>query len=86
MGLFRYKSDVFQTFKNWKVSKGSFVVSNGVKVGTLYLCMDYIVPCTLNVSEKNECLGMILATEKGEKITIVSFDIALWHNRLGHMS
>ena len=27
--------------KNWKVSKGSLVVENGVKVGTLYLCRSY---------------------------------------------
>ena len=30
--------------KNWKVSKGSLVVEKDVKVGTLYLCIGYIVP------------------------------------------
>ena len=72
--------------KNWKISKGSLVVEKGVKVGTLYLCTGHIVPSTLIVSEENECSGKIVAVEQGEQITAVDFDIALWHNRLGHMS
>ena len=59
--------------KNWKVSKGSIVIANDVKVGTLYLCIVHIVPSTLSivhivpstliVSEKNECLRTIATIE-----------------------
>ena len=49
--------------KNWKVSKGSVVVAKGAKVGTLYLCTGHIIPSTLIVLEKNECLGKIVAVE-----------------------
>ena len=59
-------------YKNWKVSKGSLVVAKGVKVGTSYLCTSHIVPSTLIVSEKNECLGIIDAV-----IATVNSDIAL---------
>ena len=52
--------------KNWKVSKGSLVVENGVKLGTLYLCIGHIVPSTLIVSEKNECSGIGAIVEQGE--------------------
>ena len=72
--------------KNWKVSKGSLVVEKGVKVGTFYLCTSHIVPSTLIVLEKNECLETIAAIKQGEQITIVDSDTVLWHNRLGHMS
>ena len=72
--------------KNWKVSKGSLVVEKGVKVGTLYLCTDHIVPSTLIDSEKNECSGTISAIEQGEQIVAIDFDTTLWHKRLGHMS
>ena len=64
--------------KNWKVSKG-------VKVGSLYLCTTHIVHSTLIVSEKNECLGIVVAIEQGEQIVVVDFDTTLWHNKLGHM-
>ena len=50
--------------KNWKVSKGSLVVEKGLKVGTLYLCISHIVPSTLIVLEKNECLGTIVVVEQ----------------------
>ena len=72
--------------KNWKVSKGSLVVEKGVKVGTLYLCAIHIFPSTLIISKKNEYFGTIVAIEQGEKIVVVDYDTALWHNRLGHMS
>ena len=72
--------------KNWKVSKGSLVLAKGVKVGTLYLCTGHIVPSTLIVLEKNECLGTIAAVEQGEQIVVVDYDTELWHHRLGHMS
>ena len=49
--------------KNWKVSKGSLVVEKGAKVGTLYLCTSHIVPSTLIILEKNECLGTIARVE-----------------------
>ena len=49
--------------KNWKVSKGSLVVAKGVKAGILHLCTGHIVPSTLIVSEKNECLGTIAIVE-----------------------
>ena len=57
-----------------------------MKLGTLYLCTYHIVPSTLIVSEKNECSRTIAAVEEGEQIVVVDYDIALWHNRLGHMS
>ena len=38
------------------------------------------------VSEKNECLGIVVAVEQGEQTVVVDFDTGLWHNRLGHMS
>ena len=57
-----------------------------MKVGTLYLCTGYIVPSTLIVSEKNECSRTIATVEQGEQIVTVDSDIALWRNRLGHMS
>ena len=69
--------------KNWKVSKGSLVVAKGVKVGTLYLCTSHIVLSNLIVSEKNECLEIVVAFEKGEHIVVVDSDTTLWHNRLG---
>ncbi|MFA1068232.1 GAG-pre-integrase domain-containing protein, partial [Klebsiella pneumoniae] len=72
--------------KNWKVSKGSLIVENGVKVGTLYLCTSHIVPSTLIVSEENECSGIIVAVEQGEQIAAIDIDTTPWHNRLGHMS
>ena len=72
--------------KNWKVSKGSLVVAKGVKVGTLDLCIGHIIPSTLIVLEKNECSGIVVAIEQGEKIVAIDSDIVLWHNRLGHMS
>ena len=72
--------------KKWKVSKGSLIVTKGVKVGTLYLCRGYIVRSTLIVSEKNECLGIVSTVYQGEKIVVVDSDTSLWHNRLGHMS
>ena len=72
--------------KNWKVSKGSLVVEKGVKVGTLYLCTGHVIPSTLIVSKKNECLEKIAAVEQGDQIVAVDSDTALWHNRLGHMS
>ena len=49
--------------KNWKVSKGSLVAAKGAKVGTLYLCTGHLVPSTLIVLEKDECLGTIVAIE-----------------------
>ena len=58
--------------KNWKVSKGSLVVEKGVKVGTLYLCTGHIVPSTLIVSEKNECLKTISIVEQGEQTIVVA--------------
>ena len=72
--------------KYQKVSKGSLVVEKGVKVGTLYLCTGHMIPSTLIVSEKNQCLGTIVVVEQGEQITAVDSDIVLWHNRLGYMS
>ena len=72
--------------KNWKVSKGSLVVAKGVKLGTLYLCTGHIVPSTLIVLEKNECSGTIATVEQGEQIVAIDSDIALWYNKLGHMS
>ena len=72
--------------KNWKVSKGSLVIEKGVKVGTLYICTGHIIPSTLIVSEKNECLGAVVAVEHEEQIAAIDLDIALWHSRLGHMS
>ena len=57
-----------------------------MKVGTLYLYTSHIVPSTLIVLEKNECLGTTTAVEKGEQIAVVDSDIAPWHNKLGHMS
>ena len=53
-----------------RFQKGSLVVEKGVKVGTLYLCIGYIVPSTLIVSDKNECSGTIAVVEKGEQITL----------------
>ena len=55
-----------------------------MKVGTLYLCIGHIVPSTLIILEKNECLGTITIVEQGEQIAAVNFDIVLWHNKLGH--
>ena len=49
--------------KNWKVSKGSLVVGKCVRVGTLYLFIGHIVPFTLIVSEKNECLEIVATLE-----------------------
>ena len=49
--------------KNWKVLKGSLVVAKGVIVGSLYLCTGHIVPSTLIVLAKNECLGIIAIVE-----------------------
>ena len=72
--------------KNWKVSKGSLVVTKCVKVCTLYLCTDHIVPSKLIFLEKNECLGTITAVEQGDQIAAVDSTTALWHKRLGHMS
>ena len=57
-----------------------------MKVCTLYLFTSHIVPSTLIVLEKNECLGIVVAVEQGEQIVIVDSDIALWYNRLGHIS
>ena len=57
-----------------------------MKVGTLYLCTGHIVPSTLIVSKKNECSGIVVAVEKGEKIADVDSDTVLWHKKLGHMS
>ena len=57
-----------------------------MKVGTLYLCIGHIIPSTLIVLEKNECLGTISAVEQGEQIVVVDSDTMMWHNRLGHMS
>ena len=53
--------------KKWKVSKGSLVVAKCVKIGTLYLCIGYIVPSTLIILEKNECLGIVAIVGQGEK-------------------
>ena len=72
--------------KTWKVSKGSLLVAKGVKVRTLYICVGHIVPYTLIVSIKSECLGIVAAVEQGEQIATIDFDTTLWHNRLGHMS
>ena len=72
--------------KNWKASKGSLVVAKGVKVGTLYLCTGHIVHSTLIVSEKNECLGTIVAVEQGEQIVALDSNTTLWHNKLGKLS
>ena len=47
-----------------------------MKVGTLYLSIGHIVPSTLIVSEKNECLGT----------TGVDYDTTPWHYRFEHMS
>ena len=66
--------------------KGSLVVEKNMKVGTLYLCTCHIVPSTLIILEKNECLGTIIGFEQGEQTNVIDFDLALWHNRLGHMS
>ena len=63
--------------KNWKVSKGSLVVEKGVKVGTLYFCIGYIVPSTLIVLEKNECLRIVAAIEQGEQTIAVDSNTML---------
>ena len=57
-----------------------------MKVGTLYLYIGHIIPSTLIISEKNECLRIVVANEQGEQIVAVNFDIVLWHNKLGHVS
>ena len=72
--------------KNWKISKSSLVVAKGVKLDTLYLFIGHTILSTLIVSEKNECLGTITIVEQGKQIVAIDFEIALWHNRLGHMS
>ena len=56
-----------------------------MKVGTLYPCIGHIVPSTLIVLEKNECLGIVATIEQGEQIVVVDSKIMLWHNRLGNM-
>ena len=56
-----------------------------MKVGTLYLCIGHTVPSTLIISEKNECSGIVVAVEQGEKIVVVDSKTTLWHNKLGHM-
>ena len=61
-------------------------IRKSVKVGNLYHCTGHIIPSTLIVSEKYECLRTITVVVQGEQIAIVDFDIALWHNKLGHMS
>ena len=72
--------------KNWKVSKGYLVVVKGVKVCTLYLCTNHIVPSILIVLEKNECSGIATKVEKGEQTVAVESDTMLWHNIIGHIS
>ena len=72
--------------KNWKVSKGFLVLEKVVKLGTLYICIGHTIPSTLIVSEKNECLRTVVAIEQGEKKIVVDSKIALWYNKLGHMS
>ena len=49
--------------KSWMVLKCSLIVEKGVKVGTLYICTGHIVPSTLIVLEKNECLGIVVTVE-----------------------
>ena len=72
--------------KNWKISKGSLVVEKGVKVGAIYLCTGHIVPSTLIILEKNECLGIVATIYQGEQINVVDSKTTLWHHKLGHMS
>ena len=45
-----------------------------MRLGILYLCRVHIVPSTLIISGKNECLGTILAVKKGEQIDVVDSD------------